>query len=379
MVINKTGRVAYLQRYVNSKGVELPPDYDDFKEGAIFGRECVFCQHPHTLMPVFKFDPISEIRTATGTSCCDTCNGVIDTMIRLEYRQIWEEQHSADKNVDFDEKDWGNRGYKLNLYNTNEQFDRTVESYITHKCKVLRCYFCGESADTEDPEIFVPVDTSPTLQGGKIKVCQKKCYDDIWEGSKADSVHIHQKCSYCSSTYTITREEFDVRMETGTVGKHMCPECSYAGTVKEQEDGTVLCATLKEEGNFRRLVYKPCQICKDVFTIDRTLLHSRLKKIHTVTGTQATPRCATCYIFGKEDNSLFVFQNDNLYCVVFHLDKTGKNWSYRISKIVNSEEKVILRPPTTYKETSFLRCVGDAMDACMNIGVQTELDLNKPM
>lgn len=375
MVVNRT----YLQRYVNSKGVELPPDYDDFIEGAIFGRECVFCQHPHTLIPVFRFEPITELRTSTGTYCCNACQTLIDTMVKLEYPQMWKEDARYSKQVDFEEKDWGNRGYKLNLYNVNEQFDHTVESYITHKSKKrLLCYFCGESCSPEDPEIFVPVDTSDILQGGKVKVCQKRCYEDIWENSRPESVHIHQKCVYCSTTYMITKAEFDKRTKLNTLGKHMCPECSYAGSMKEQEDATVLAATAPEESLLARSVYKTCQICKDTFYIDRTLLHSKLKKIHTISNTQHSPRCSTCYIFGRENDGIIILQNNDFYCVLFHLDKTGKNWSYRISKIINNEEKVILRPPTTYKETVFLKCVGDAMNACTEIGIQTELDLDKP-
>jgi len=379
MVVNKTGRVAYLQRYINSKGVELPPDYNDFIEGAIFGRECVFCQHPHTLIPVFRFDPVSEIKTATETYCCEACSGLVEQMMKLEYPQIWKELNNASKKVDFEEKDWGNRGYKLNLYNVNEQFDDTVETYVIHKSNSLRCYFCGSRALPEDPEVSVPVDTSSSLQGGKVKVCQARCYEDIWETTRAESIHIHQKCSYCSTPYIITREEFDSRVKTGTIGKHMCPECSYAGVVKEQADATVLVATLPEKPPYSRIIHKSCLICKDVFDIDRTLLHSKLKKVHTIPDTKNSPRCSTCYIFGKEDNSIIVLENEKLYCVMFHLDKTGKNWSYRISKVVNGEEKVILRPPTTYKETVFLKCVGDAMSACIEIGMQTEMDLNKSL
>lgn len=375
MVINKS-RVVHLQRYINSSGVELPPDWDDFTEDAIFGRECVFCQHPHTLSPVFKYEPITQTREATGLHSCDACSGLIQGMIRERYPEQYREDVETGRELDFDEKDYGNRQYKLNLYNVNEQFDDTVESYIIHKNSTLKCYFCGEIAEIEDPEIHVPVSRSHQIDGGRVKVCRKKCYNDIWKSGQPESIHRSSKCSYCGGGYIITEDEQQTRLSTGTLGKHMCPECTFAGIEEEQAKNTVLADIVNTAEPFTRIIFKYCTICDEGFGIDLTLLHSRLKKIHT--SNKGAPRCLECYVFGIEDTTRQrVYQLDeNLYALIFYLDTSDKNWSYRISKIVNGEEKVLLRPDNTYRKSKLLDCIADAIDAVENIAKQTELDFN---
>ena len=370
-MVTKTQRVAYLRRYLNSLGAELPPDHTDFQEGAIFGRECLFCNEPHSGAPVFKYHPIQQTRQSTGCHACNECDTLIMPMIKKEYPQLFSEDVDIGKTVDFEEGDWGNRQYKINLYNTTEEFDNTVKHYLIHKSDpLLKCYFCGNKAVTVDRTLKVPVSDSHILDGGRVKVCES-CSSELWNNEDSN-VHIQSKCSYCGAGYLVKRDEFDRRHLNRTVGKHMCPECTYNGIVQEQSKFSVLNDITNENEPYYRFIHKNCDICREPIVLDLTLLHSKLIQIHSIENSRGI-RCHLCYIFKIKDVKTQILTSFNdLYVMVYKLDK---NWTYKLSKIVNNEEKVLLKPSfSEYRATDLLECINDAINAAELYGKQTELD-----
>lgn len=368
-------RAAYLKRYISSLGVELPPDADEFKNGKLWAGECVFCQGPHNMNPVYIFTPVFKVRTDSNTySCQDCATTIVQDLIRVSYPEIYREFYAG--KVDFEPQDLGNKHYRINLFNTNDAFDETVSKFFIKAHQVnFKCYFCGNKTDADSSELRVPVDhTTPTLTGGTIKVCGS-CLNDIWD-KESPSNNFEQKCAYCVQKYEITHDEYIYRKEKDSLNKHMCPICTEEGITKEQFSSSVFSSVLADAINnstpFHRFVYKTCSICSETLQIDLTLLHSRLKKIHTP--EKGRHRCNTCYIFKVSSiDERFVAKVNDFYCVIFYLDK---QWSYRISKVVNNEEKVYYRPASTYKNSNFLDALSDAVRGAMELhSSQFELDL----
>lgn len=368
-MVTKAKRAAYLRRYINSLGVELPPDYGEYEEGSIFQRECVFCAEPHNNIPVYRYEPIGQVREATGCHACNDCSDMTNTMVRDNYPQLFSEDVDQGRTIDFDESDWGNRRYKINLYNTTQQFDNTVKHYLVHKSDPnLQCYFCGQRAVTVDEELLVPVTDSHELSGGRVKICQS-CNNELWEGAKDPQQDLEQKCSYCGGVYLVTRDEFDRRHLNKTVGKHMCPECTYGGIVQEQSKFSPLNDKVNESEPFFRFVYKSCNVCGTSFSIDLTLLHSKLIQIHEF---KQGIRCLLCYQFKIEDErTKQVFEVEDLYAVIVYIDK---HWIYRLSRIINNEEKIMFRPPSDYRVSNIIDCIEDAVNAASSLGKQAEFD-----
>jgi DNA-directed RNA polymerase subunit RPC12/RpoP len=365
-------RVAYLQRYINSHGVELPPDFIEFSEGHLWEKKCVFCQKPHDIFPVYKYYPVFKVRTVTEVYACTACDRLITSaMVKPEYPEIFEEFYKTkQKDHDHDEKDYGNRQFRINLYNVNEDFDQTVHNYFIRPHQTeFKCYFCGEFTEADSREIGVPVSPEHMLTGGFVKICDD-CFSEVWD-KEGESIHREEKCAYCVRKYLVTIEEHSQRRLNGTIGKHMCPICTEEGITEEQRINSVLADGINHKKPYHRFLYNLCTICGDTVKLDLTILHSRLKKTHT--SNESKLRCQICYIFKvTTTNEKIIVNIKDLYCVIFYLDK---QWSYRISKIVNNEESVNFRPASTYKVSNPLTAIDDAIRGVYNLYEPPELDL----
>jgi len=367
-----TKQAPWLRRYIAAYGGDLPPDIDSFKEGATYEHQCMFCSQEHSLCPVFKYDIINGTRQATGAHCCTQCDIPVQQMVKENYGDIYAEDIENGRAWDPEEGPHTNH-YRLNLYNTVRRFDEHVNSFIIERntSGTFRCYFCERIVQPDAPEIHVPVEGTSQVSGGRVKVCTESCYDAIWEGTE-DTTDVSAKCSYCSGIYLITEEEFQRQRILESYGRHMCPTCVYSGIAHEQEkQDSILWDSVNRSMPYERFIHNTCVLCDEPVAIDLTMLHSRLKKIHTGPNNQC--RCLQCFIFKvKKSGETFIFEINDYYCVIFFIDK---RWSYRVSKVVNTEEKVHFRAPNGYGTTNLLEAISEASKAAESFGSQLELGL----
>lgn len=373
-------KAAHLRRYLSDYGSELPPDIDSFREGGVYSQSCIFCSNPHDLVPVYEYNIINGVRTATGANCCHTCEKAVSQMVREHYSDIYYEDRRNKQEVEFeDEKDseYSKRKYKLNLYNTVREFDESLNKFILERNTgvPMRCYFCERQVASTAAELHVPVTGTGQVSGGRIKVCgsdQCNCYEEIWEFDTggSDDREVLAKCSYCAGTFLITMDEFERERIMNSFGKHMCPTCVYQGIEMEQTNAnSILYDPINRSIPYERFIHNECCFCYEPITIDLTYLHSRLKKVHTAPNNEC--RCWDCFVFKvTKPEEQYRFMINEFYCVVFYLDK---KWSYRISKVVNNEEKIQLRAPTKYGVTEILEAITDAANAAGEFGTQIQI------
>jgi len=299
----------YLERYINSKGQALPPEFYRYKAGGDKDHLCPFCQERNQSFPVLFFPTRGTTEGAHFTTAymCWPCS---EEVVLMESELLGPPVRGGL----FDQIEDSARS-RLELLAKFGKFDLSVDQHYIHldpyafpnsRC----CYACKERTDNY-LLVSAPVrGDSSQLSGGNVRICTSQCvpfaHAEYGLNLKMDTPQPHGPnliaiCAVpnCGDIYFIDPHEAEYRgsYKDDSINKHMCPACAYSYLVGSgANDG--------EPPNRGRLILDidpvttryyehECEYCTDLFLVDATLLPKLL--IESFISRDKLKMCARCH------------------------------------------------------------------------------------
>lgn len=314
---NNSFMTSRLENYLDSKGLILPGDWTEYTDRGKHEGKCLFCQSIPGDYPVKRYNGFLSV--TTKCKCCDDC--------WLDVRDM-EEALTAGELFGVNDLDL-HEALRISNFVRKAEFDETVESHFQHLPMypndspvyktghfVENCYFCKEYVDSSYVLVNVPVTSSDSFSGGKVRCC-KQCQERIKNMRLTDphalkeDMFIPQICDSCGTDYEVTLAEMKVRQQYDTIGAHMCPACTFQRAYETDDDN------FKPEMDLRYKEFS-CKICGETFFIDLTLSRSYIK---TKNVTKNAEFC--CSICANSGNFSIFAVKDGLWTIRFHTANKG--------------------------------------------------------
>lgn len=368
--MNKIRKKRNLDRYLDSRGSELPLDWELYIEGSLHQDLCVFCEEYHVGYIVYKINPVDDSQTDIGIRACEECAQHVEAMLIQEF------DLGTDQGIFSERKDPGNTKEDAHVQNLrwkqlvqNLQFDAEAYKYVVHlrpnrdryitdECN--RCYVCtrmapyhvNSNAYNKWTRIHIPVSNTDTIESGEVFVCDTCTDYDMVDIETTYEYHVQEgllhvcRCPSCQKRYYIDHEEFEYRQRFEPLPMEpewLCPECAYNVIDGVQETGSDIKYCVSNEAPrhypMERFVPCACAMCTKGFDIDLMMTPDHIEIRYRL--KEDTFICEGCLeqgikSFVLNDNVFHFFEN---FYITMKFD--GEFWDYAIIRIGHKKQSLM--------------------------------------
>jgi len=336
-------------RYLESIGVEIPPDIELFEKDSEREYDCVLCGELHDEFVFVQVYPIQERLRPTSACLCQDCNNYVKQMLLVnlphlldEYIQITDTSKIIDKRYTV-----GDTKNRILAYSLTGKFPEDTYKRFRHLKTtdyyaldyLHTCPFCNTQTEQGGLIVNVPVHhDSLTISGGAIAIC-RQCEFDPNLRDVPESTDKSETCATCQRIYHVTKEEKELRVNMKTSGRHMCPSCTHELLTSNNVPDIIEDESYRGQEPPNRFVTKKCMSCSNHFMVDRTILPEILAQSHVINNKLVCTPCLKLKTFNSNDNKVWIEYAPEIFIVVY---KEGKYWKYRIYKVLPNRKPVKL-------------------------------------
>ncbi len=393
-----------LRRYIDSMGEDVPLDWHNYQEGAMFETHCVFCGQTHNGHEVYLIDPVTSTKKELGVHSCNDCNNHVANMLAIEYGygEVSDIPYKGEgidtSHIDEEEI----RDARLSKFLYELKFFAGIYKYYTHldhstdryvdKQQNIRCAFCDrsvlhKSSDANWRTIETPVEGVDYITGGKVYICEVCDKKDLINKAMAKAFNtglwIKIKCDSCKNEYRVTAEAKQIMNDDDA---YSCYSCTYHA-LNNMPNGDI---RYMAENHYPRedtpTRFKPmnCGCCYKPFYLDLTMSVKHIMDKYVVKrGKEEIILCKSCADLGFKKFLLqkFLYQftdSRRFYIVILPMSKVDalrQNWIYEIVKLDPKKGAEVLSRSYVIENEKIYNVLLMANDYCWNIirGDQPEL------